>query len=148
MNEACHILGVDVSEFLRTRQPFLTIEQIKSFQVVGFTIGAHTINHSNLNLLTQEEQAAEIVESCRIVHDFTGENQTPLAFPFSSDKVDHDFLADLRARHTFIGLIFDAKNSDKTAISFSTAFRLINLPQALPPKKISATTYMRPTDET
>ncbi|MFQ5617326.1 MAG: polysaccharide deacetylase family protein [Anaerolineales bacterium] len=109
VDRVCETLGVDVSEFLRTRQPFLTREQIREMRSEGFVFGAHTRRHPKLAFLSQEEQAAEIIESCRVVAEITGDEQTPFAFPFSGGGVGREFLADLRARHPRVGLVFDTK---------------------------------------
>ena len=109
LDETCRILGIDLRAFLRERQPFLTRPQIQTMLDDGFTIGAHTISHPKLKLIPEEQQRAEIVGSCRIVHDMTGRDSVPFAFPFSGDGVDRAFLDDLRREHSFIGLMFDTK---------------------------------------
>ncbi|NJN43533.1 MAG: polysaccharide deacetylase family protein [Anaerolineae bacterium] len=75
----------------------------------GFVFGAHTRSHPKLNTLSQTEQAAEIIESCKIICEITGNDQVPFAFPFSGNGVDRDFLAGLRAQHPHIGPIFDTQ---------------------------------------
>jgi peptidoglycan/xylan/chitin deacetylase (PgdA/CDA1 family) len=109
IDQICEALELDIPGYLRAHQPFLTRAQIREMQAEGFVFGAHTRRHPKLNTLSQDEQAAEIVESCRIVCEITGQDQVPFAFPFSGNGVDRDFLARLRAEHPHLGLIFDTQ---------------------------------------
>ncbi len=109
IDEACVELGLDIDAYLRARQPFLTRAQIQEMRAEGFVFGGHTRSHHKLGFLPPEEQATEIVESCRVVAEITGDAQVPFAFPFSGDGVDRGMLADLRAQHPHIGVIFDTK---------------------------------------
>ncbi|HUF37883.1 MAG TPA: polysaccharide deacetylase family protein [Anaerolineales bacterium] len=107
IDRVCVALRIDVSRYLTEAQPYLTTEQIAEMRVEGFVFGAHTRRHAKLATLPPEEQAAEIVESCRIVAELTGERSVPFAFPFSGTGVDRNMLRDLRRTHTEIGPIFD-----------------------------------------
>lgn len=100
-------LGVDPSRYLREAQPYLTREQIRQLQADGFTIGAHSRSHRRLKELPREEAEQEIVESCRIIRDITGQASTPFAFPYFGGELDRDWLGRLREQHDFIGLYFD-----------------------------------------
>ncbi len=105
---ACELLGVDVPAYLRYYRPYLSVDQIEQLAADGFTIGAHTRKHEILGEYTDPvEIEREIVESCRIVCDITGAKQVPFAFPVHGRGVDRDLLADIRARHDCVGLIFD-----------------------------------------
>lgn len=109
IDQICETLELDISGYLHSRQPFLTHTQICEMQAEGFVFGAHTRRHPKLNTISQEAQATEIIESCRIVCEITGQDQVPFAFPFSGNGVDRDFLEKLRAKHSHIGLIFDTQ---------------------------------------
>lgn len=105
---SCEALGVDVADYLRTYRPYLTQCQIERMAADGFTIGAHTTSHCLLEeLCDPADIEREIVESCRIIADLTGEKQVPFAFPFHGFGVDRELLADIRRRHDVVGLIFD-----------------------------------------
>lgn len=103
----CARLGVDVDGYLRSTRPYLSTEQILELHSQGFTIGAHTRSHPKLQRLTREDAEAEIVESCRIVRELTGQRSVPFAFPYSGWGLDRRWLAELRRQHDFIGLFFD-----------------------------------------
>lgn len=109
IDRVCVILEVAWESFLRETQPYLTREQIRQMHAEGFTIGAHTRSHRKLGQLTAGEIEEEIVESCRVVQGITGQAIVPFSFPHSAWGIARDFLADLRKRYAFIGLLFDTK---------------------------------------
>lgn len=100
-------LGIDAGEYLQQAQPYLTIEQMRQLHADGFTIGAHSCSHRWLQDLTRPDAEHEILESCRIVREITGQSSVPFAFPYSGGGLDRAWLAGLRARHDFVGLLFD-----------------------------------------
>lgn len=111
IDRLCESLSVDVAKFLRESQPYMTTQQVRQLHADGFTIGAHTRTHAELWLLDdRREVEREIVESCAFVRDLTGQEVVPFAFPFNGLWCKRDVLADIRARHEFIGLIYDTNN--------------------------------------
>jgi peptidoglycan/xylan/chitin deacetylase (PgdA/CDA1 family) len=100
-------LGVDFRGYLRQAQPYLTRQQLRQLHADGFTIGAHSCSHRRLQDLTRADAEHEIVESCRIVRDITGQPNVPFAFPYFGGGLDRAWLAEVRAQHEFIGLFFD-----------------------------------------
>jgi peptidoglycan/xylan/chitin deacetylase (PgdA/CDA1 family) len=100
-------LGVEPQAYLRRARPYLTTEQIQRLQADGFTIGAHSCSHRRLQDLPPAEAEREIVESCRVIRDITGQSAVPFAFPYFGAGLDRAWLAQLRERHDVIGLFFD-----------------------------------------
>ena len=100
-------LGVDAEGYVRSKQPYLTATQIRGLEAEGFTIGAHGRSHRWLQGLPPAEAEREIVESCRIIRDLTGQREVPFAFPYFGGGLDRGWLARLRQRHEFVGLFFD-----------------------------------------
>jgi peptidoglycan/xylan/chitin deacetylase (PgdA/CDA1 family) len=102
-------LGVDVEAYLREARPYMTASQIRKLHSDGFTIGAHSCSHRLLQKLSRDEAACEIVESCRIIRDLTGQRTVPFAFPYSGGGLNRSWLAELRRQNDFIGLFFDTE---------------------------------------
>jgi peptidoglycan/xylan/chitin deacetylase (PgdA/CDA1 family) len=100
-------LGVDAGEYLRAAQPYLSRAQLSQLHAEGFTIGAHSCSHRRLQELPRAQAEQEILGSCRIVREITGESSVPFAFPYYGADLDRDWLAGLRERHDFVGLFFD-----------------------------------------
>ncbi len=109
IDEVCRAQGIDIPAFLRQHQPYLTIPQIRQMHAEGFTIGAHTKTHRKLAALSDAEIESETTDSCRLVREITGQEIVPFSFPHSAFGLDRSLLAGIRARHPFIGLLFDTK---------------------------------------
>ena len=107
LDPLCERLGVQPEAYLRATQPYLTRAQIRALHADGFTIGAHSRSHRYLGDLSPQEAEAEIVESCRVIQEITGQASVPFAFPYFGGRLDRAWLGDLRRRHEMIGLYFD-----------------------------------------
>jgi peptidoglycan/xylan/chitin deacetylase (PgdA/CDA1 family) len=100
-------LGIDSRGYLQKTQPYLTRQQLRQLHADGFTIGAHSCSHRRLQDLPRADAEHEIVESCRIVREITGQPNVPFAFPYFGGGLDRAWLAGVRSRYEFIGLLFD-----------------------------------------
>jgi len=108
INLACETIGVDAAAYRRGRQVFLRSEQVTQLAADGFTIGAHGLNHRSLEGKDAAEIEHEIVESCAVVRDLTGQARVPFAFPYIGISISRSVLADILKRHPFIELFFDS----------------------------------------
>ncbi|MEX2160842.1 MAG: polysaccharide deacetylase family protein [Anaerolineales bacterium] len=104
------MLGLDIKDYLHTRKPYLTREQMVELYKDGFTIGAHTRAHIKLARLPAAEAEAEIVESARFVQELTGADRVPFSFPYSATGTDRGLLASIRQKHPFLGLFYDTRD--------------------------------------
>ena len=109
LDRLCEALGVDTGRYLEAAQPYLTTAQLLDLMAQGCTIGAHTLSHRLLQDLPLAEAEREIVESCRIVHELTGQPSVPFAFPYTGAGYDRGWLRSLREKHDFIGLMFSTE---------------------------------------
>lgn len=107
------MLGIDVKDYLKDRQPYLTRAQIKQLHAEGFTIGAHTVRHAKLASLSPQDLETEIVDSARFVQELTGQERVPFSFPYSATGTNRLQLAEIRARHPFLGLFYDTMDLRK-----------------------------------
>jgi peptidoglycan/xylan/chitin deacetylase (PgdA/CDA1 family) len=108
-------LSVDAAEYVDKFKPYLSTEQILQLHSDGFTIGAHGCSHRRLQDLPPAEAEREIVESCRIIHELTGQASVPFAFPYFGGGLDRRWLAGLREQYPFIGLFFDTQGLRRDA---------------------------------
>jgi len=115
IDEVCRVLDVNWQAFLQQNQPYLTTKQIQQMHAEGFTLGAHTLTHRKLMDLPSDVIETEIADSCRAVAAITGQNVVPFSFPHSGWGLDRGLLADIRGRHSEIGLLFDTKGVRKDA---------------------------------
>ncbi len=109
LDEVCALLDVDIAGYLQSQRPYMTSEEVRGLAAAGHTIGAHSRRHPKLNILPQQAQTEEIVESCQAVQTLTGQPQVPFAFPFSGYGINRRYLAKLQARYPLIGAFFDSK---------------------------------------
>jgi peptidoglycan/xylan/chitin deacetylase (PgdA/CDA1 family) len=109
VDQLCRRLRVDVEGYVEKQRPYLSKEQILRLRSDGFTIGAHGCSHHRLQSLSVEQAEREIVQSCRIIRDLTGQASVPFAFPYFGGGLDRRWLARLREQHPFVGLFFDTQ---------------------------------------
>jgi peptidoglycan/xylan/chitin deacetylase (PgdA/CDA1 family) len=115
LDRLCQRLGVDAVAYVNKVKPYISTEQILELRSDGFTIGAHGCSHRRLQDLPLAEAEREVVESCRIIHELTGQRSVPFAFPYFGGGLDRSWLAALRERHAFIGLFFDTQGLRRDA---------------------------------
>lgn len=84
-------LDIDSRDFLQKQQPYLTTTQLKTLQKNGFTIGAHSEDHPNYNLIPEKEQIKQTLKSCSFVQKEFSEPNKYFAFPFSAECVNEHF---------------------------------------------------------
>lgn len=109
IDAACAALGVDPAAYSSRRRLYLTREQVRELAGDGFTIGGHGRAHLSLKGMDPVRLEREIVASCEVVRDLTGQQTVPFAFPYDGEGIDRALLAAIRRRHPFLGLIFDTQ---------------------------------------
>jgi peptidoglycan/xylan/chitin deacetylase (PgdA/CDA1 family) len=109
IDRICEVFDVKWMRMIQDEPFYLTSAQIKLMADEGFTIGSHTQSHPKLVQVTPEEMEKEIVESSRTIQKITDAEIIPFAFPNTATGIDRKILAGIRARHSFLGLFFDAK---------------------------------------
>ncbi|MFU8858759.1 MAG: polysaccharide deacetylase family protein, partial [Deferrisomatales bacterium] len=80
VEEVCARLGVS-SEQAWNRTPMLTWDQVREMAEAGMEIGAHTVTHPVLSLLTPERQEQEIRESVETLERRLGVRPRCFAYP-------------------------------------------------------------------
>ena len=108
MDHLCRLLKIDVQRYLETQHPYMSSDEIKRLAMDGFTIGAHSVSHQKFDSLTDLEVEEDITASCKVVMSLSGKSEVPFAFPFSADGVSRDMLQEIRKRHKYVGLFFNA----------------------------------------
>ncbi|CAA9300201.1 MAG: hypothetical protein AVDCRST_MAG68-300 [uncultured Gemmatimonadetes bacterium] len=107
LDRLCARLGVDVEGFLANERPYLTTAQVRQMADEGFTMGGHTRMHWHMGSTRGEDRIErEIVESCRVVAEITGDERVPFAFPYDAEGVDRAFLARVLERNPRVGRLF------------------------------------------
>ncbi|PTN08340.1 polysaccharide deacetylase family protein [Mangrovibacterium marinum] len=83
LDEMAEEVGINWDEWLADNQPYMTMEQVKSLQNDGFTIGSHSMDHPEFELLDEESQLEEIRESMDWLNRKLQPTIKAFAFPFT-----------------------------------------------------------------
>ena len=100
-------LELDEASYLKGVRPYLTSEQVGEMVAEGFSFGAHAMVHRLLQDLSRSQLEEDIVRSCELVSQLTGEPTVPFAFPYYGKGIRRDWLASIRTSHPVAGLFFD-----------------------------------------
>ncbi len=65
------------------------------------TIGAHTVTHCRLSVLTPQEMQAEIKESKRLIENYTGIYVKHFSYPFGTDNEVDEIVIDMLSQSEF-----------------------------------------------
>jgi len=82
---------IDFKDYLKNEKPYLTKQQISELKTLGFTVGAHSINHPLFSEISEEEQIRQTKECIKFVTANFNETQRLFAFPFTDKGVKDNF---------------------------------------------------------
>lgn len=103
------LLGISFAEYLRKERPYLTTDEVLTLSAEGFTVGAHSLTHRRLDVLSYSEAADEIVNSCSKIAALTGRSSVPFAFPYGAARFPPGWLNELRRQFPVVGHLFGTK---------------------------------------
>ena len=87
IDEIAELLQIDFSGFLKTHQPYLSLNELKKIEKEGFSIGAHSMNHPEFQYLKIEEQLKQIIQSIDYINKNFNQKYRTFAFPFTDYNV-------------------------------------------------------------
>jgi peptidoglycan/xylan/chitin deacetylase (PgdA/CDA1 family) len=89
------ILDVDIADYIRERQPYLTSEQIRTLLDRGFTIGGHSYDHPLYSDLSLDQQLAQTQKSMDFLRRRFNVSPKAFAFPHNDDGVEEEFFSNV-----------------------------------------------------
>lgn len=95
LDQVLKLCGINIKEYLKEHQPYITKEQIQEMIDDGQYFGGHTLSHPPLNQLTHEEQKAEIINSIDWLKNNFNIGYSMFAFPFSDQSISRKLLNEL-----------------------------------------------------
>jgi len=95
IDEVLIFLNIDIKDYLKTKTPYITKEQIQEMIDDGFYFGGHTMTHPPLNELSHEEQKTEIINSISWLKNNFGIDYSFFSFPFSDKTVSEKLFNEL-----------------------------------------------------
>ena len=84
----------------------MTSDQIRQLALDGFTLGGHSLQHVQFQLLEKSELEDEIVGSCEYVKQLVGAQRIPFAFPYHARGIDRELLRSIMMRNPSIESMF------------------------------------------
>ncbi len=78
-----------------TRFPKLTWDDLREMQAMGFEIGSHTVNHTNMGQSAAATVEYEITESLKMLQAELGEQASAFSFPWGKPEDISDFAVDV-----------------------------------------------------
>jgi peptidoglycan/xylan/chitin deacetylase (PgdA/CDA1 family) len=96
--EISNQLELDIDDQLREFKPYMSHDEIQSLVKKGFTIGAHSIDHPEYFLLSEEEQLQQTITSIQSVDEWFSPRYKVFAFPFTDVGVNNSFFEKLQQR--------------------------------------------------
>lgn len=91
INRACEISGVNIQDYLKNHNPFMTMEQIQELQDNGFIIGSHSYDHPKFWEITEGEMQGQLNKSLNFIDKYIQPTIRSFAFPFSDIEVPESF---------------------------------------------------------
>jgi peptidoglycan/xylan/chitin deacetylase (PgdA/CDA1 family) len=92
LNRIAEFIGVDISEYLKENQPYLSLDDLIVLAKSGFTIGGHGYNHPYFNEIGFEEQVSEVMRCMQWVGSNFPDQPKLFAFPFTDFGVADNLL--------------------------------------------------------
>ena len=87
LDQIAEIFEIDLDDFLKKNQPYMTLDQIKELQNDGFLIGAHGMDHREFFLTSEDEIMEQISASIEFLIQEINPSIKTFAFPFTDFKV-------------------------------------------------------------
>ncbi len=85
------ILDVDLNEYLKVKQPYLSSDNVIELIKKGFTIGSHSIDHPYYSDLSLEDQLLQTITSTREIRRKFELDYGAFAFPHNDLGVSREF---------------------------------------------------------
>ena len=91
-------MGLDTEKELRSHAPYMDRNDIQELIDEGFTIGAHSAEHPEYYLLSEEEQLQQTISSMKKIVEWFSVDYKVFAFPFTDVGVKKSFFEKLNER--------------------------------------------------
>jgi peptidoglycan/xylan/chitin deacetylase (PgdA/CDA1 family) len=86
-------VGCDFDAYLRQSKPYLSSEQVRELLAMGFTVGAHSMDHPKYSLIPLEEQISQTLTSIKMIRDRFALPYSAFAFPHGDDNLSDLFFS-------------------------------------------------------
>lgn len=101
LDMAGDVIGIDYSSYLRDRKPYITLGECRTLLEMGFSIGAHSIDHPRFDEISPHQQLTQVIDSVSFLQNHFNLQNVPFAFPFSDRGVDSQTISEIHALGIF-----------------------------------------------
>lgn len=118
ISEISKHLELDIDNQLKDFKPYMSKEEIQGLISMGFTIGAHSIEHPEYFLLYEEAQLEQTISSINSVDEWFRPKYKVFAFPFTDVGVNTSFFEKLQQQCP-VDLTFGCSGLKNDKINFN-----------------------------
>jgi peptidoglycan/xylan/chitin deacetylase (PgdA/CDA1 family) len=91
LDALAQLAGLSFDDYLNRVQPFMTTAQLQTLHQQGFTIGGHSWDHPYYELLSEDMQVRQTMDSCRFVQSFVAGKPMVFSFPHTDKPIRQSF---------------------------------------------------------
>lgn len=110
VDEIAAILNISFDDYLKDKKPFLTSNQVRELQHLGFSIGAHSWDHPYYHLISGEEQRSQTIASCNYIRDHFAAPLNLFSFPYTDELVCQSFFDSVNDNQPSTDLFFGVQS--------------------------------------
>ena len=99
LDAVAEVVGCDFREYLAQVKPYLSSEQVRDLLRMGFTIGAHSMDHPKYSLIPLDEQISQTLTSVKMIRDRFALPYSAFTFPHGDDNLSDLFFSQIFAEH-------------------------------------------------
>lgn len=89
-------LGINIEDYLKETQPYLTYPQIRELQEAGFEFGGHTVDHPHMYQLAAAEQKRQVETCMQELRCHIDMPDNLFAYPFGQEFLSEEELKSLQ----------------------------------------------------
>ncbi len=91
LNEIAAVLSFSFTDYLATKKPFLTQQQLHELAAQGFALGGHSWDHPYYHLLSEDEQIQQTIQSGEYVRTIFQQPMKLFSFPHYDTPIPQSF---------------------------------------------------------
>lgn len=96
LDEIADVFEFSFDDFLKRHKPYISLNELKELQQEGFYIGAHSMDHPEMELLPPEAQKQQVLQSMEWVQQHFNPDQKAFAFPFTDTFIKPELFSHIK----------------------------------------------------
>lgn len=96
LDRIAEVMHIDFNDYLEKQKPYLSSYEIKELINCNFTFGAHSIDHPDFHIISNEERIHQVKESTAFIQSEFAIDYKLFSFPFFDHNIEKPFFKDLK----------------------------------------------------